>query len=193
MIKQLSSVLYLGLLCAAVACSANPPPDAQMAEAATVTPGKTAATAVHHAPTETVLYPVVTEDVQIGQTGIVEIRLDNIADLYGLHIRVTFDPDHVQVEDANPEEAGVQIVPGEFPPADFVAAHRVDNEHGVIEYAVTQTAPREPVAGSGVVAAIHFRGVELGATSLVVEQALLSDKDGQAIAVSTTDGEIEVK
>ncbi len=193
MIKRLLSFLYLGLLCTAVACGANPSQDALTTiTEATITPEETAI-AVHHLPTEPTIYPVVTKDIQTVKSGIVEIRLDNVADLYGLHIRVTFDPDMLQVEDVNPEVAGVQIVPAEIPAADFVAVNQVDNEEGVIEYAVTQTAPREPVAGSGVVAAIHFRGVKSGASTLIVEQAMLSDTDGQALTVVTEDEEVEVR
>ena len=74
---------------------------------------------------------------------------DDVTNLFGLDIRLRFNADMVQVEDGNPSKAGIQVLPGEFPVADFEVKNVVDNEAGTIWYAVTQLNPREPVSGSG--------------------------------------------
>ncbi|HDQ74171.1 MAG TPA: hypothetical protein ENN19_19065 [Chloroflexi bacterium] len=189
--KYTLSFLCLGLVCALLACDAKTPLDEPLDEQPADSEATIAAESL--ASEEAVLRPVVVKEIEVGQSGIVEIYLDHVVDLYGLQIRLTFDPDVLQVEDANAEEEGVQVTPGQIPATDFVAVNRADNERGMIEYVVTQLAPRDPVTGSGAVAVVHFQGLTIGTSNLNIEQALLSDKDGQAIPVSTQDGKIEVE
>ena len=123
----------------------------------------------------------------------VEIRLERAVNLYGLHIHLEFDPAKMQVVDADPEREGIQITPGHLPSPDFIALNMVDNEYGMIDYAVVQTYPREPASGSGIVAVIRVRAIGPGISPIAVLHAQLSDPDGNELPVRVENFEIDVR
>jgi hypothetical protein len=131
-------------------------------------------------------------ELSVDGVGDVEIRLDNANSLYGLQFYVQFDPAMLQVQDADPEQDGIQIAPGTLPAPDFAVRNVVDNSRGIIDYAVIQLHPREPAQGSGVVATIRFQGVGTGASPLTFLQAKLADPDGQELPVQLLDARFEV-
>ena len=118
----------------------------------------------------------------------VEIHLDNVVDLYGLHVHVEFDPDKIQVRDADPDQEGIQIAPGHLPSPDFVALNMVDNEYGMIDYAVVQTNPRQPASGSGVVAVIHTQQDSAEVSPFTVLHIQLAGPDGNELPVQVARG-----
>ncbi len=134
----------------------------------------------------------ITSALNVTKTGAVEIRMNNAADLYALHLFLEFDPELLRVQDLNPELEGVQIAPGVLPAPDFTVRNQVDNEHGMIEYAVTQLNPRKPAQGDGVVAVIRFEGVEPGVSALTFSYAKLSNPDGREMPVQIVDAMLEV-
>jgi hypothetical protein len=134
----------------------------------------------------------VTDRVGIDEVGDVEIHLDNVHNLYGLHLSLQFDPTMLRVQDGDLAQDGVQIVPGDLPAPDFAVRNVTDNERGTIEYAVVQLGPREPAEGSGVVATIRFQGVKKGNTRLTFLQTKLADPDGQELPVNAVSVELEV-
>ena len=117
----------------------------------------------------------------------IEIRLDNVVDLYGLHIHVKFDPAKMQIRDADPDREGIQIAPGDLPAPDFVALNMVDNEHGMLDYAVMQTSPHQPVSGSGVAAVIHVQEGGVEGDPFTVIHVELADPDGNELPVLVGD------
>jgi hypothetical protein len=135
---------------------------------------------------------VAPSDAGVEQGRAVEIRLDNAVDLYGLHVHVEFDPTEMQVKDADPEREDIQIAPGHLPAPDFVALNMVDNEYGMIDYAVVQISPRQPASGSGVVAVIHVQEVSAGASPFTLLHVELADPDGNKLPVQIGDVGVEV-
>ncbi len=117
----------------------------------------------------------------------IEIRLDNVVDLYGLHVHVKFDPAKMQVRDADPDREGIQIVPGDLLAPDFVALNMVDNEHGMLDYAVVQTSSRQPVSGSGVAAVIHVQEGSAEGDPFTIIHVELADPDGNELPVLVGD------
>ncbi len=117
----------------------------------------------------------------------IEIHLDNAVDLYGLHVHIEFDPAQVQVRDADPDQEGIQLAPGSLPAPDFVALNMVDNEYGLIDYAVVQTNPRQPVSGSGVVAVIHVQDGDAEISPFTVLHVELAGPDGNELPVQVGD------
>jgi len=73
----------------------------------------------------------------------VDITVADVTDLYGFTTVLTFDPNKVQVVDANENEGGVQIEVGDLLDANnqFVLVNDVDNQTGTIELSITQVAP----------------------------------------------------
>lgn len=128
----------------------------------------------------------------MNEAGAVEIQLEDTDNLYGLQFSLQFDPTRLQVQDADPTQEGVQIAPGLLPAPDFTVRNVVDNDRGMVDYAVVQLNPREPAAGSGVVATIHFQGVGKGVSLLTFLQAKLADPDGRELPVQLGDVKLEV-
>jgi hypothetical protein len=128
-----------------------------------------------------------------GQTGAVALRVESVQDLYGLDIRVSFDPAVVEVVDADAASAGVQVRAGDLLSLDFMIRNTVDNVQGTITFAMTQVNPSPPVTGSGVVFTVLFRGKTLGAASpLTITYQKMATRGGEVIAATAENGEIRV-
>lgn len=128
-----------------------------------------------------------------GQTAAVQVWVRDVQDLYGLDIRLQFDPAAVEVVDEYPQQGGVQVRPGDLLNVDFIIRNTVNNEEGTIWYALTQVNPSAPVSGSGVAFVILFRGKRAGLTSaLAFTNAQLATRTGAMIPCTPEDGAIRV-
>jgi hypothetical protein len=135
--------------------------------------------------------PVVLE-VSPGQVATLTIILANAQDVYGIDVRATFDPQIVEVVDADPARDGVQLTPGTFPQPDFVARNSADNAAGTLRYALTQVNPTAPATGTGVVFTVSFRGKTPGEATLALGPVEMADRRGQALPVTAEAGTIKV-
>lgn len=137
----------------------------------------------------------------LNQTATVTLFVENVADLYGADIRLTFDPAILQVVDADPASAGVQIAPrADLLKPDFVVKRKACNAAnpadadcqvgGLVWYAATQVNPSAPATGSGPLAAITFRRIAPGDTQLRISDQELVTRSGQVIPAQTTDGRV---
>lgn len=133
-----------------------------------------------------------TAQLGIGSIQAVEIRIDNVVNLAGADVQVQFNPVVLQVQDADPAKDGIQIQPGNFPAPDFVATNVVTNTSGVIQYAVVQIPPTQPVNGSGLLATINFQAVGQGSSDLTFSRTDLANSDAQAIPATGQAGQIVV-
>jgi len=163
---------------------------------ATETPTSTP-TATAMPPTETtVLISPPSQEAFIGQSTTVDIRIEQVTGLFGAEVHLSFDPAKLEVQDANPAVAGVQIEVGTFPdPAGgrgFVAQNSADNSTGKIDYAVTLISPSQPVSGSGVLARVTFKAIGGGTSPVAFISALLSDQTGTQIPAAAAGGTIKV-
>ncbi len=131
---------------------------------------------------------------RIGPGGVTEvaIRIENVTGLYGVEVHLTFDPNYLEIQDADPDKEGVQIQAGDFPHPDFVVQNQADNTQGTIDYTITQMAPRGAVDGSGVLAKITFKTKGEGISRLAFTGAKLANPDGQQIPAEMLDGEVAV-
>jgi hypothetical protein len=143
--------------------------------------------------TTLVIHPAST-DLVINGTAAVDIMVNNVSNLYGLELTITFNAAKVEVVDADPGIAGIQIQKGVCPSPDFIIQNTVNNAAGTLSYAVTATSPSPPCNGSGKVATITFRGLAVGSSIPVhFSYSLLSDPNGQPIPHSTQDGSLTVR
>ncbi len=126
-------------------------------------------------------------------TTTVGITISDVISLYGVDVRLAFDPDVVEVEDSDAGRAGVQIrtLSGLLSP-DLVILNTVDNATGTILFAVTQISPTMAVTGSGLVAEIVFEGVQAGSTPISITYQKLVRRDGTTIPTTPEDGELFV-
>jgi len=119
------------------------------------------------------------------------VQVQAVERLWGVQYVIHFDPNLLEVVDANPTMAGIQIYPaGVFEgKATYQAANNADNVAGSITYGVMMINPQdEPFFGSGSLGRIVFRPkIQSQATSVVSfeeSQCSLSRSDGGEILAS---------
>lgn len=128
-----------------------------------------------------------------GTTTAVEVRVENVQGLYGLDIRIGFDPAVVEVVDADAGKTGIQVRPGSLLSVDFAIRNIVDNSQGTVWYALTQLNPSQPVSGSGIAFIVTFKGKSAGAVGpLTITYQKLVVQAGEAIDALVENGEIRV-
>lgn len=131
--------------------------------------------------------------VGAGQNDAVEVRVENVQDLYGLDIRLRFDPSVVEVVDEDPATEGVQVRPGDLLHPDLIVRNVADNAEGTIWFALTQLNPSEAVSGSGTAFVVTFRGKRAGFGSpLSITYQKMASREGAVISASAQDGEVRV-
>jgi hypothetical protein len=124
--------------------------------------------------------------------GIVEVvlQMDNINNVYGAQVSLSYDPSVLSVVDADPGMAGVQINPGSCPQPDFVVLNNADNSTGLIEYAATQLSPTRPCDG-GEMATITFRClIQDSISQVIISESIIADPNLTPIAHSTQHGSV---
>jgi hypothetical protein len=130
--------------------------------------------------------------VRTGREATIELVVESVSELYGAQVQLGFDPQVLEVVDANASEDGIQIEPGSFPKPDFVVQNLADNTQGTIQYALTQLPPNEPQEGNGIVARVTFRAKTPAVTQIEFHHYLLADAQGGSIAAVPEDGRIRV-
>jgi hypothetical protein len=130
--------------------------------------------------------------VQVGAEIEVQVRMENVSELYGLDLRLRFDPALIEIVDVNSDMDKAQVIEGTFPYPDFLVRNEADNSAGTIWYAVTQLNPREPVSGSGTMMTIRLRGRAVGTAYLDVNAATFVDNNGLELSVALSSGEVVV-
>lgn len=131
-------------------------------------------------------------NLNLNGTTVLEIRVENVSDLYAADLELRFDPAVLQVQDSDGSRDGVQIAPGTFPNPDFVAENIVDNATGVVRYALTQLPPSSPLNGSGLMASVTFQGVGNGVSNITISSFALATNQGQSIAATVANGTLTV-
>lgn len=131
-------------------------------------------------------------EVAVGATTTVDIRIENVNDLFGAEVHLTFDPALLEVMDADSGTADVQIQPGTFLTPFVIAQNIADQAAGKIHFAVSQGSSDESVSGSGALATVTFRGKAAGTSTISFDSALLADRDGEPISAVTQGGSITV-
>jgi hypothetical protein len=130
----------------------------------------------------------------VGADVTIAINLENITNMYGLEIKLSFNPALLEVQDDKPGTVGMQIQPGEFPNPEsyFVAQNAADNAAGTIAYAASLLSPSPAASGSGVVARIRFKALAAGTSTVSITQLAIVASDNCCLIPTTTDGSVAV-
>jgi hypothetical protein len=120
--------------------------------------------------------------------GMVAIVVENVPNLYGLEFHLTFNPNIVEVVDADPAQEGVQIEPADWWKDGFVAVNQADNQSGRVDFAATLLGPTPPVRGNRTIAVITFVAKNTGVSALRIESAILSTRDAEEILYTKQEG-----
>jgi len=124
--------------------------------------------------------------------GTITILVEKVQNLYGIEFHLAFDPNVIQVEDADPTWEGVQVEPAGWLQAGFVAVNRADNSRGRVDFAATLLNPALPVSGDRPVAEITFRARQTGVSVVSIEAAILSTRQAEVIPFTAQTGGIGV-
>ena len=122
----------------------------------------------------------------------VPVEIRDVTDLYAFDIEISFDPDYLEFDDADPNKAGIQPGFGTFLDPGVTIINTIDPEEEVIHVVMSQINPSEPKSGSGNLLVLYLTGLKTGQTTLEVTKVELSTRYGEAIPVSGVDAEIEI-
>jgi hypothetical protein len=134
------------------------------------------------------------QQVDVDDIFTVTLELEDVSTLYGVDVQLAFDPEVLEVVDADPLVPGVQITRGTFPnPAGGqVAKETADNDAGTVWYAVALKNPAPAVSGSGRLCSITFRAKTLGYSALRIQSLTLSDPTATSLPVTGHGGAVRV-
>lgn len=128
--------------------------------------------------------PVSTEGARVT----VDIYVENVAELYGADVQMSFNTRHTQVVDAVPDSPSVDIeLLDTFLSPDFVVRRTANNSQGTVWYAATQVNPSVPVTGSGSLARVTFVGLSVGDVSIPISSHELVRRNGTTIPSTPQD------
>ena len=132
-------------------------------------------------------------EVSLGQTTDVAVEVVDVQDLYGMDLALSFNPNVVEIVDADPSQAGVQIALGTFLDSGFAVLNAADNVSGTLRFAMTQLNPSEPKSGTGTLIVIRLRGKQVsGGTPLTLTSAQLARRDGTGLSTNLISGQVSV-
>ncbi len=120
-------------------------------------------------------------------------RWSTSSELYGFDVTVTFDPQVVEVVDADPNLPGVQVAQGLFLDPGFAVINTADNTAGSAHFVMTQLNPSEAKSGTGSLIVVKLLGKQAGTSSaLTVENPQLARRDGFMIPATPASGQVDV-
>lgn len=110
--------------------------------------------------------------IPIGGTACVDLRVEDVDNLFGFETILQFDPTRASIVDAVPGTPGVQVEVGPFlqpaNPSNWFVINTANNTNGTVRVAITRMAPESGASGSGVLARICLRGINRGHTPLTL-------------------------
>ena len=146
--------------------------------------------ALAQSPTEVRLLPSEAV-ISVGQTIEMTVQVENVTNLYGIEIVITFNPDLLEVVDADPNKPGTQIATGDFLSGGMEVTNAVAD--GRIEYIRQLAPPNSPSNGGGVLARISFKGIGSGQADITINDLFLSDQGGNGIGCSFHGSQITIQ
>jgi Cohesin domain len=131
--------------------------------------------------------------IPVGASREVAVEVIDVQALYGIDISINFDPNVVEVVDADPDKEGVQVTLSTLLDPGFVVLNRVDNAAGTVRFAMTQLNPSQPKNGTGLLIVVNLRGKVSGAsTSLTLTRVDLAQRDGKVFTGALVSGQAQV-
>ena len=121
----------------------------------------------------------------------VEVWIEDVVDLYGVDVELSYDSTVITVADSNPNQAGIQITPSDdLISPDFILINEVDPSEGTIHYVVSQVYPSDPVSGSGILFSFVATMSGPGDANILVSENTLSNQYGSEYSISAMESHI---
>jgi len=131
-----------------------------------------------------------------GESAEVKIEISEVENLFGVDLKVSYDPAVVEVVDANATTPGKQIQQGDLPDVSggqgLIQVNTVDEGNGTASYAAVRLNPAPAQSGTGTIAAINFKGKAAGTTAVTLASVILADRNARAISAELVNGKIIV-
>lgn len=125
------------------------------------------------------------ERPEVGETVVVETRVKNAPDVYGVELGMSFDPEVLEVVNvkSNGSAANAKVIPGAFfqEKSLFYAANQAENRKGTITYAATLLNPAPSSRGSGTLIQTMFRAKKAGAVGVRLDAAKFGTREGVVV------------
>ena len=138
------------------------------------------------------IYPD-TQEVNTGQVYQFQVEVIGAVEINAFDIHLAYDPDVIEIQDADDDLDGIQVGFGDFLVPDFVLKNEVDEEAGTIWVVMTQVYPSLPKTGDGVLLVIDFMAIRPNQeTDVQVSKAVLATGTGREFETTGTPGTIEV-
>ena len=110
------------------------------------------------------------------------IQIDDVENLYGYDILLSFPPDKLEA---------INAANGDFLQEGIGGEPQIDNEEGTVWAINSQVYPTEPQSGSGTLVVINFHALgDRTDADIVLSAVTLSDNNGFAIPCSLQDGRV---
>jgi hypothetical protein len=126
------------------------------------------------------------ESVSKGESFVVSVNVEDVTDLAGFQLSLSFDSNALEAMEVN--EGTFLSKDGET----FWLEPVIDNNAGTITGIVSARASQGGANGSGTLATITFKALDIGETRVNLTEVILSDSGNQSIPIAPRDAIIDV-
>ncbi|MDI6780701.1 MAG: carboxypeptidase regulatory-like domain-containing protein [bacterium] len=109
----------------------------------------------------------------------VNVRVADVKDMAAAELHLVFNPDILEVVDADLDTSGIQISPGNFPAGAGIIKNQTDNQTGRINF--TSYLLSNVVSGTGVLASISFRAKAVGTCGVSFDFNTLENRETKVL------------
>ena len=136
-----------------------------------------------------VLEPV---EVAPGSNVQVAVAVKGVEGLYAVDFVLEYDPDIVQVVDADTSLPGIQAGLGTFLDPGLLLINEADNQVGKYHFVMSQYNPSLPKSGDGNIVVLTFRGMAAGESPLTISSSELLNGEIAVIEPELVNSTIKV-
>jgi hypothetical protein len=136
-------------------------------------------------------------EIDMGVTQTVSLMVYDIVDFRSIELLLRFDPAKIQIQDADPGQAGIQVGVGDVlaPTQTYTDGYllqTVDNVAGTISVHAAFAFEDSSFSGSGSLIVITFLGIDGGSSPWTFDTLWLSDSAGASINVDVCQSSVVV-
>ncbi|MFH1963116.1 MAG: carboxypeptidase regulatory-like domain-containing protein [bacterium] len=110
----------------------------------------------------------------------VRVRVADVKDLAVAELHLEFNPDVLEVVDADVDTPDTQIIPGDFPAKAGTIKNQVNNQTGRIDF--TSYLLSGAASGSGVLAVISFRAKAVGTCGITIGFNTMNNRETKVLS-----------
>jgi hypothetical protein len=135
--------------------------------------------------------------IMVGNTGIVQVLVENVCDLYLFDVRLDFNGALLDAQDAGTGEAGVQVYMGDvFDGFSYQIQQNQVTDDGVfgrVQFLATINSGRaEGFCGNGVLLWVVFRGMAPGVSAATLAEVTLANHNGTTLLRTLSHGNVQI-